>query len=276
LRNVRPRILLPLLAAVMTLGWTATAYGDKIDRLIHILKTDSSYKVRLRVVVGLGKLKNRRAVPALIYALYDKNYTVRGLAAAALAQIGDRRAIYGLRRAAKQDKHGFVRARAKSALRVIERANAAKHTSRVRQRFFIKIGKMANRTGRGGRRPMRILEGALLRAFATMPDVTTTLGGGNPSADLLARKRIRGFTVDGTLSRLRRTRSAGSVTFSCSIRVALTTFPGNSIKALYSGETSMEVRHFRRSMERALLKDLFNGAAQEARRRIASSYLSSQ
>ncbi len=38
----------------------------------------------------------------------------------------------------------------------------------------------------------------------------------------------------------------------------------------------MEVRHYRPSMEAGLLKDLFNGAAQEARRRIAASYLSQQ
>jgi hypothetical protein len=261
----------------MMLGWTAAARSSRVDRLINILKTDSSYKVRLRVVVALGQLKDRRAVPALIYALYDKNYTVRGLAAAALAQIGDKRALFGLRRVAKQDKHGFVRARAKTALRVIKRANASTPTApAVRHRFFIKIGKMANRTGRGGRKTMQILEGALLRSFASMPGVTTNLGGGNPSADLLARRRIRGYALDGTLSKLRRTRTGRGINLSCSIRVALTTFPGNSIKALYSGETSMEVRYYRPSMRPGLLKDLFNGAAQEARRRIAASYLSQQ
>lgn len=262
----------------MMLGWTAAARSSRVDRLINILKTDSSYKVRLRVVVALGQLKDRRAVPALIYSLYDKNYTVRGLAAAALAQIGDKRAIFGLRRVARQDKHGFVRARAKTALRVLERqANTETRASpAVRYRFFIKIGKIANRTGRGGRKTMQILEDALLKSFANMPGVTTDLGGGNPSADLLGRRRIRGFALDGTLSRLKRSRAGRGVNLSCSIRVALTTFPGNSIKAIYSGETSMEVRHYSPSMETGLLKDLFNGAAQEAQRRIAASYLSRQ
>ncbi len=261
----------------MMLGWTAAARSSRVDRLINILKTDSSYKVRLRVVVALGQLKDRRAVPALIYALYDKNYTVRGLAAAALAQIGDKRALFGLRRVAKQDKHGFVRARAIAALRVIKQANkGARASPAVRYRFFIKIGSMANRTGRGGRKTIQLLERALLKSFASMPGVTTDLGGGNPSADLLSRRHIRGFALDGTLSKLRRTRAGRGVNLSCSIRVALITFPGNSIKALYSGETSMEVRHYRPSMETGLLKDLFSGAAQEARRRIATSYLSQQ
>jgi hypothetical protein len=266
--------VLLLLVAIMA-SWPTIARGDRIDRLIQILKSDPSYKVRMRVVIALGQLKNKRAVPPLIYALYDKNYTVRGLSAAALAQIGDKRGIYALRRVAKTDKHGFVRARAKAALRILER-KATRPPPPVRYRFFIKVGKLVNRTGKGGKRPVKALEQALLRAFSGVPGVTTDLAGGKPTAAQLSRQRLRGFAIDGTLQRLKRVRTGRGLKLSCSIRVALTTFPGNSIKALYSGETSMEVGYYRPHMEDGLLRDLFEGAANEARRNIMARYLSHQ
>lgn len=280
MRVLRPRILLPLLVAALTLGWVTAAHGDRADQLIQILKTDLSYKVRLRVVVALGQLKQRRAVPSLIYALYDQNYTVRGLAAAALAQIGDKRALYALRRVAAKDTHGFVRTRAKIALRVLERAADPPGAPRApprRERFFIKIGKLANRTGRGERRSIQILEAALLKTFSAVPGVTTRIGdGSDPSAAVLSRHQLRGFALDGTLQRLGRERTGRGLRLTCSIRVALTTFPENSIKAIYSGETAMEVRFYQPRLEESLLKDLFEGAADEARRNIVTRYLSLQ
>ena len=64
----------------------------------------------------------------------------------------------------------------------------------------------------------------------------------------------------------------------CSIKVSLATFPGNSMKAFYSGGASMmvSVRGFKAEYEQGLFKDVLEGAAQGARQHIMASYLNSQ
>ncbi|MGZ3426598.1 MAG: HEAT repeat domain-containing protein, partial [Polyangia bacterium] len=72
------------------------ASADKIDDLTRTLMQDASYKVRVQAALVLGKLNDRRAVPALIQALHDENETVRGVAATSLGRIGDKSASNAL------------------------------------------------------------------------------------------------------------------------------------------------------------------------------------
>jgi hypothetical protein len=257
-----------VLVVLVTL-WAGRADADRVGRLIQILRTDPSYKVRLKVVIALDKLKSRRAVPALIRALRDEHYTVRGVAAAALAGIGDQRALPALRKRLK-DRHGFVRTRAKMAIKRLILVG--------RGRFYIKVGKVRNRSGKGGTRPSRMLKEALLTEFARVPGVVVHEKGEGFTAAELRRRKLRGFTLNGALLRLKRHRTAGGLTLSCSLRVSLITFPGESLKALYSGEARMSVpvRIYRRKYEQGFYKELFAGAAQEARKHIVGRFLALQ
>src|SRR3954468_4183970 len=78
-----------LVVALLLLA-AAPASADKLDDLTRALMQDPSYKVRVQAALVLGKLNDKRAVPALIQALKDENESVRGVAATSLGRIGDK------------------------------------------------------------------------------------------------------------------------------------------------------------------------------------------
>src|SRR3954451_17031558 len=98
------------LLLVVALGERAEA--DKIDDLTRALMQDPSYKVRVQAALVLGKLNDKRAVPALIQALHDENETVRGVAATSLGRLGDRSSANALMVASSSDASEFVRSQA--------------------------------------------------------------------------------------------------------------------------------------------------------------------
>src|SRR5262252_6408235 len=87
------RICALALALAVTGGWAAR---DKVDDLIQTLATTSSYKVRVQVCLVLGKIGDRRAVPAISGALRDDSPAVRMVAAQALGRLGDASALGSL------------------------------------------------------------------------------------------------------------------------------------------------------------------------------------
>src|SRR5262245_1644053 len=67
------------------------ARADKIDDLARALRGDPDYKLRLSAALNLGRLGDPRAVGPLIDGLADRDKTVRGVSAAALGKLIDRR-----------------------------------------------------------------------------------------------------------------------------------------------------------------------------------------
>jgi hypothetical protein len=269
--------LVVALVATVLLGNPARA--DRITRLIQILETDSSYKVRLQVCVTLGNIKDKRAVPALIRALNDENFTVRGVAAAALGQIGDKRALPDLQKLQKKDTNAFVRGQVEKAVKMLSAGGGGGAVSvPAGSRFFITVGKLSSKASKGGAALPKVLGDALLREFSKVTGVVTEWGGRAPTGPELTKKRLKGFVLDGSILSLTAKRSGGNVEISCNIKVSLATFPGNSMKAFYTGGASTEVsaRSFKPEYEDGLYKDVLEGAAQGAREHIAQSYLSTQ
>lgn len=64
----------------------------QFEQLMNDLKTGIGL-VRVNAVVKLGKLKEKKAVPALIAALKDSNMALRNNAAFALGEIGSHEAV---------------------------------------------------------------------------------------------------------------------------------------------------------------------------------------
>src|SRR3954465_5240763 len=98
--------------ALCLLFVSSIALADKIDDLTRALMQDPSYKVRVQAALVLGKLLDKRAVPALMQALKDENESVRGVAATSLGRIGDKGAANALLEATN-DSSEFVRTQAK-------------------------------------------------------------------------------------------------------------------------------------------------------------------
>lgn len=274
------RRLLTALVALAALMWLdSPARADRIDRLVRILKTDSSYKVRMQVAIALGKLKAKRAVGALIFTLRDPNETVQGVAAAALGQIGDKRALPSLRSLQQRTSNSFVRKQAARAIATIDGGGGGEGAPKPNARFFVTVGKLSNKSGRGGSRLSQIFGDALRKEFSKIPSVTTSwYGGSKPNAGQLRKRRMKGFVLDGSILSLTQKESGGNIEISCNIRVSLATYPGNSMKAFYSGgaSTAVSARYFNPSQALGVYKDLIEGAATGARQHIARSYLATQ
>ncbi len=270
------RRIFPILVAMLVFSFltNGVARADRVGRLIQILQTDSSYKVRLQTIIVLGKLKSKRAVPALMGALVDEHYTVRGVASVTLAQIGDKRALPELKRRLSLEKNSFAKSQIKKAIKILSSGTSAPPAG---TRFFVTAGKMNNKA-RGGKALAKILGNALRKEFTSARGVITDWGGRTPSGKELRRKKIKGFVLDGSIVSLSRKRTGDEYEISCSIKVSLATFPGNSMKAFYSGGASMmvSVRGFKAEYEDGLFKDVLEGAAQGARQHIMSRYLNIQ
>src|SRR4051812_19582311 len=128
-----------LVVALLLLA-AAPASADRIDELTRTLMQDPSYKVRVQAALVLGKLKDKRAVPALMQALHDENESVRGVAAGSLGQIGDKSAANALL-SATNDASEFVRGQAKRALELVSAQPAvALPGPRAGARYYISIG----------------------------------------------------------------------------------------------------------------------------------------
>ncbi|RME20020.1 MAG: HEAT repeat domain-containing protein [Deltaproteobacteria bacterium] len=115
--------LLGLALAFLLAGYVPTTAlpresTDKVTFLIEKLK-DSSFKVRLKAALLLGRLADRRAVEPLMNALSDGNYVVRGAAARALGNLGYPAALPALNRLLRlaNDDEVFVRKEAVKAIR---------------------------------------------------------------------------------------------------------------------------------------------------------------
>ncbi len=87
--RVRVALVFVLLAGLAAGSAGYGAQGeDKVVFLAAKLKDASSFKVRLKAAVMLGRLADARAVDPLVRALRDESYVVRGAAARALGNLG--------------------------------------------------------------------------------------------------------------------------------------------------------------------------------------------
>ncbi len=92
---------------------------DKLDRLLRELRS-ADEDDREEAAKKLGKLEDRRAVPALVHVLRrDPEEDVREKAAEALGRIGDRSALPALRWAERHDREDDVREEAEEAIEKI-------------------------------------------------------------------------------------------------------------------------------------------------------------
>jgi len=233
--------LLRALVVALLLFAAATASADKIDDLTRTLMQDPSYKVRVQAALVLGKLADRRAVPALIQALKDENETVRGVAATSLGRIGDKSSANALMMASTSDSSEFVRSQAKKALELVAGGGGSLTVAppKAGARFYVAIG--FSSPGRADPQYARLVREALAKELQSVSSVTLSVSGGSqPSRSLLASKHLQGFIVDGTIQRLSATPAGGQQTIDCDLKAFVATFPERSIKAMTQEGASLQ------------------------------------
>jgi hypothetical protein len=220
----------------------ASASADRIDDLTRALMQDPSYKVRVQAALVLGKLNDRRAVPALMQALHDENETVRGVAATSLGRIADKSSANALQVAATNDASEFVRAQARKALEVVAGGGGttmAAAPPKAGARFYVAID--FSNSGKGGAEYGKLVRDALAKELQKLPTVTLSVSGsGKPSRDILASKHLQGFVVDGTIQRLSATPAGGQQNIDCDLKAFVATFPDRSIKMMTQEGASLQ------------------------------------
>lgn len=219
-----------VLAAVLLLGGAARA--DKVDELNAALLGDPSYKVKVQAALVLGKLNDRRAVPALLEALRDDNDTVRGMAALSLGKLGDPRAVDGLTRI-KGDSSDFVRANVAKALATLGGGPSEGPPGGARHFVAVRISSRAAAPG-----AEKMLADATLAEVAKLPRVSAAPEHSAPTAQALSAKRMSGWILDGTLS-LKVSGAGSSAQLDCDVSAAIATWPQHSIKATSSAGASI-------------------------------------
>jgi len=210
------------------------ANADKVDELNQALLTDPSYKVKVQAALVLGKLGDKRAVPALLEALRDDNETVRGMAALSLGKLGDTRAEAPLRKL-ENDASPFVRSNATKALASLGSSSPQPVAPSTGARHFVTV--KINSAGAPPDAPKLLYE-AIMAELPKLPRVTTSVGAGSPTAATLAQKKLEGWVLEGTL-KLKVSGAGSSAQLDCDVSANIATWPQRSIKATSSAGASI-------------------------------------
>jgi hypothetical protein len=222
------RFLLSLALVLLLAPPAGGKRPDRIGNLVRLLETSRSYKIRTQVVVHLARFKDRRVTPALRRALSDEHATVRKAAALALKKRGVKPDALPLSR----------RAAAAERARKLERERRLEAYNRKAQ-LYVAMGALGNSSGTGGEALGRVFAAAIRAEFAAVPAVTMRWeGGGRPSAAELKQRRMKGYVLDGAIRTLERRRRGKHYRYYCMVKISLATYPGNSMKAFYTGEAS--------------------------------------
>lgn len=249
----------------------APARADKVDDLARTLASDPSYKVRVQAALVLGKLGDKRAVPALVKALKDSNATVRAVSCGALGKLGDSSAINPLKEAAK-DGESMVRQAAEKALQQLDQAPPPTTTKAAK--FYINIGGVANKAKLGGPEASKLVRDVLIRELSGTKNVTVTWAGGAPDAAALRKKKMTGYYLDGSIIRLSTSTSGNSAEISCDLKMFIATYPAKSMIMFTSGGAAVQTGSSARA-EEAGRRDCLEAAAQAVHQNVVT-FLKSQ
>jgi hypothetical protein len=189
------------------------AWADaRTDRLVTLLRSSGNYRVRVQSAQSLGRIRDPQTVQPLVGALGDSHPAVRAAAALALGRIGSSDAVGPLNRLARDRRQPpLVQNQARQAVQQIQRmvqmssSRQPAATSTAAARFYVGVGEMGNTTGsRSGELEstlQRFVQEALNRAGGGI-EVAPLNESINQTKRVLQRRRLRGYYVQGSVTRL--------------------------------------------------------------------------
>lgn len=243
------RVAAPLLVLAILLV-ARIAHADAVDTLVKQLG-DSSDKVRLAAALNLAKAGDERGILPLAKSLLnDDDKNVRGAAAVALGRLlkANPKSRYknlataNLKTAARSDGSEFVKTQAQNALASIGAGDSgATPQPTGGAGIYVNIGPMSSKTKSSKNDKWRAL--MVKTASKTLTKVAGSMQqswpGGAPSKADLAKKRVSGFYVDGTLNELTVKTSGGGATISCKVSMLLADYPDKSVFGFLNGGASV-------------------------------------
>ncbi len=220
------------------------AGADRVDDLSKQLKSDDT-KVRLSAALNLGKLGDKRAIPALTAALSDSDKNVRGIAAAALGRLVDgtvaaetrNRAITELKRVSENDSDSTVKnqaTKAYTALKSLQTTPAA--TGGGPNLIYVSVGPMTD-ASKNGSSMLPLMKLTVEKTIKRKdPNMTTSF----TDAELKAAKGAPAFYVDGTLQSLAVKKDAAVANVTCNLSLLVASYPQKSMFAFAKGSAAVQ------------------------------------
>ncbi|MBW2457518.1 MAG: HEAT repeat domain-containing protein [Deltaproteobacteria bacterium] len=179
-------------AVVVLTGAQATA-GESVASLAKKLRSGDDFRVRTQAALALGASASGAAVQPLCGGLDDSNDTVRAAAAAALGKL-KKGGVDCLKKRLDKESSSNVKKMMSKAIRLIEEAASGPALSKS-TRYYVKVGKTTDRSGRGGSEVSTIVR-STLRGTASKLGAYVFAPAGESSAQ--AKKRLRKHPqVDG-------------------------------------------------------------------------------
>lgn len=148
-----------------------------VDHLVQNLSGGSDFRIRTQAALALGASKSKRAIQPLCTGLADSNATVRAASAAALGRL---RLLGGsdcLQKRLANESSDTVKAAIMKALDPV-------FTSETK--YYLAIGKTADKSGRGGDEIDGIVHGAMATSASTQ-----TMYAVAPAGETLADAKRR-------------------------------------------------------------------------------------
>jgi hypothetical protein len=266
---------LPLLISLVVAGGVsgltaARAHADQVNTLCTTLRDASDDKARIASAVALGRLADRRSVPALSHALTDRNAIVRAVAATALGHIGDPSAIPALE-AALKDVNPAVRARCAEALEKLQqsahleepRPAALPAPAKPTARAIVVLKSMHNPTGHGRPELTVRMRELVLERLRRSPDVALDKAS--------APRSVSEFALDGVITKLSTVHTGRFVEITCQVTLTVSTAKGR-IVSIVSGSATVQAPRsaYREGKELALETDALAAAVTGAERNLLS------
>lgn len=238
-----------ILALAFVAALAAPARADKVDELVRDLKTGGDYKIRLSAALSLAKLGDKRAIPAFVIALNDKDKTVRGAAAVALGKLVDAttsgpqkaQVEKALATMIEKESSDSVKKQAEKSLQTIKAIGAGSSTSTqtvASGAVFIDVGPMSSKSESGDNTKLKgLMRSTVEKTFKSkgQPMTTAWPGGKSPTRKDLDAKKASGFHVDGTLTELTVKEKGASATVSCKVSMLIATYPEKSVFGFLNG-----------------------------------------
>jgi hypothetical protein len=260
-------------------------HADRLRDLSVVLERDPDEKARIAAAVGLGRLGDERAVPALIKALADRSAVVRGVAASALGHLGDVRAIEPLARL-ENDPSESVRSRVRDALAILrekqarasgggrpvaeqsqyvaprERPLMRNASSSANARHTVTVKTTSNRTAAGGKELGNRLRYFLVSEVEGSPELSL----GNEGT----------YVIDGAIVSMNRTTSGRWIEMRCEVQISISNSKGK-ILSIVTGAATLQVpaSHFKPQHEKALWDEALENAVRGAHQNLVA-YMSRQ
>jgi hypothetical protein len=175
-----------LVLGVLVLGAGGARAGESVASLAEKLRSNEDFRIRTQAALALGASAKQAAVEPLCGGLDDSSDTVRAAAAAALGKLkkggGD-----CLKKRLDKESNRNVKKMLSKAIRLIEEAASGPALSKS-TRYYVALGRTADRSGRGGGAVPTLVRSVLQRSASKLGSYVFAPAG---ETTVQAKKRLR-------------------------------------------------------------------------------------